>query len=245
MELLTKIYNFLKGKSYIFLVAALVEAPRLVYSFGAFREYWLFALALSLVSTYALSITFEAYFKDTKRILLLILGIFSILINIIIVSPVILYLLTSPNDKVNLVEVFGAYKSFLIIYSITVTLSTFWPLVLIAAVHGTTKEISEPIKFSNNSIPLDEVDEIIDNVPTPLLIEESLENKESEEVKHNYSQLEILILESLKNSPKTLLQLAEEFSIEQKELVNGKRWGLLQKELKGKIKKVGEVYNLV
>ena len=75
MELLTKVFEYLRKRSYIFLIAAAIESPRLIYSFGSFRENQIAGIFLALLSTYALSETFENYFKHRDRILLLILGV--------------------------------------------------------------------------------------------------------------------------------------------------------------------------
>lgn len=152
MEQLMKLFEYIRKHSYIFLVAALVEAPRLVYSFGAFRENWFAALSLALLSTYALSLTFENYFSHRNRIMLLILGIVSILINLIIVTPVISFLLQNAIDDVNLVKIFGDNQYLIFIYAGTVTLSTFWPLILIGAVKGYdfVENLKRTITITNN-----------------------------------------------------------------------------------------------
>lgn len=136
MELLTKVFEYLRKRSYIFLIAAAIESPRLIYSFGSFRENQIAGIFLALLSTYALSETFENYFKHRDRILLLILGIVSILINLIIVTPVISFLLQNSSDNINLAKVFYDNQILINIYAATISLSTFWPLILLGASKG-------------------------------------------------------------------------------------------------------------
>lgn len=146
------LFNLIVSKSYIYIVASIVEAPRIIYSFESFRENRFAAICLALLSTYALSQAFESFFKNRNRKILLILGIISIILNILIIAPVISFLLQNSTNDINLPIIFNNNAYLINIYAITISLSTFWPLLILSCVHGYdfVENLNRTITITNN-----------------------------------------------------------------------------------------------
>ncbi len=229
-----------------FLFAALIEIPRIATAFQVIHENTVFSVPLALMFAYAVSESWDAYFKNPKRYLLLFLNTFSLFCSIIIIAPTLLYIVKFRNTDVDLTKVFNYSNDTIFwFYVCTIAISTFLPLIVLAAVDAEHKPKSEtkdkeplinPIHIpspTSEVIPLVITNEKIDVEPFNTTEEVAVATEES------------LILTSIENYGKTAEEISADTGIEVSKLISGRRWGLLRKLVKdGKIVKTGERYEL-
>lgn len=124
-----------------FVLAFLIESPRLVLGFHAIRESPIFAIPLSVLIAYSASVSWEAYFQNRKRVLLLILNIFQLISAVITIAPVLYYCAMFLNLDVDLKQVIPPqYEWFILLWVTVLALSTFLPLIVLAAVSSYNKQ---------------------------------------------------------------------------------------------------------
>ena len=244
------VFAGLRTMKFSFIAASGVEAPRLVIAFTVIHENTFAAIALAFMNAFAASEAWETYLLYPKKWLLLFLNLFSLTVNIIIIAPVLMYTIKYNSTAVKLTDI--SADDFLIsIYSIATTISTFLPLIVLAAVHAVRIDEGKHQEPMINPIhipsPTTEGRQLIitnDNLnvePVDTITEEQPLEFESTEAPTEES----LILTSLENYGKTVEELAANTGIEVSKLVSGTRWGLLRKLMReGKVVKTGNKYEI-
>ena len=236
------VFAGLRTMKFSFIAASGVEAPRLVIAFTVIHENTFAAIALAFMNAFAASEAWETYLLHPKKWLLLFLNLFSLTVNIIIIAPVLMFTIKYNSTAVKLTDI--SSNDFLIsIYSIATTISTFLPLIVLAAVHAVrfyedkkTEPLINPIHIPSPTTEgrtLFVTNEKIDVEPFNTTEEVAVTTEES------------LILTSIENYGKTSEEISADTGIEVSKLISGRRWGLLRKLVKdGKIVKTGERYEL-
>ena len=222
-----------------FLFAALIEIPRIATAFQVIHENTVFSVPLALMFAYAVSESWDAYFKNPKRYLLLFLNTFSLFCSIIIIAPTLLYIVKFRNTDVDLTKVFNYSNDTIFwFYVCTIAISTFLPLIVLAAVDSESKPKQQEPMINPIHLPSPTTAEREYILPT-------VEPVESEPTDVAVPTEESLILTSLENYGKTVEELSADTGIEVSKLVSGTRWGLLRKLMReGKVVKTGNKYEI-
>lgn len=117
------------------LLAAAVEIPRWTVTFLAIHEPLWVGIPLGALLAYATSEGWKAYFADPRRIKLLCFNIASLLAATFVITPVLFSMASAPIDEIDLAALlpFG----WLLAWSAVLAVTTFAPLIQLAAVKST------------------------------------------------------------------------------------------------------------
>ena len=120
------------------LLAAAVEIPRWTVTFLAIHEPLWVGIPLGALLAYATSEGWRAYFADPRRIKLLCFNIASLAAATFVITPVLFSMASAPIDEIDLAALlpFG----WLLAWSGVLAVTTFAPLIQLAAVKSTPKE---------------------------------------------------------------------------------------------------------
>ena len=112
--------------------AAIVEVPRWYVAFAAIKEPWWAAVPMGILLAWGASAGWKAYFADRRRWLLLAINVTSLAGALIVIAPVLYAMTFTPLDEINLALVMS--QELLMAWAATLAITTFIPLVQIAAV---------------------------------------------------------------------------------------------------------------
>lgn len=120
------------------LLAAAVEIPRWTVTFLAIHEPLWVGIPLGALLAYATSEGWKAYFVDTRRVKLLCFNIASLAAATFVITPVLFSMASAPIDEIDLAALlpFG----WLLAWSSVLAVTTFAPLIQLAAVKSTPAE---------------------------------------------------------------------------------------------------------
>lgn len=138
-------------------LAAFVEIPRWSVAFLAIHEPWVFGVPLAAIITWSMKAGWSRYF-ERKSALILTLNIASLLVAVVVITPV-LYLMTSPpgTAQMNLVGFWipqvnlsdftlATVQPVTLLWSFALALTTFIPLIALSAVKADkTREEGETV----------------------------------------------------------------------------------------------------
>ena len=114
------------------IAAAIVEVPRWYVAFAAIKEPWWAAVPMGILLAWGASAGWKAYFADRRRWLLLAINVTSLAGALIVIAPVLYAMTFTPLDEINLALVMS--QELLMAWAATLAITTFIPLVQIAAV---------------------------------------------------------------------------------------------------------------
>lgn len=114
------------------IAAAIVEVPRWYVAFAAIKEPWWAAVPMGILLAWGASAGWKAYFADKRRWLLLAINVTSLAGALIVIAPVLYAMTFTPLDDINLALIMS--QELLIAWAATLAVTTFIPLVQIAAV---------------------------------------------------------------------------------------------------------------
>jgi hypothetical protein len=126
------IWNKITNIDYAMIAAAFVEVPRWAVAFAAIREPMWAAVPMGLLLAWAASAGWKAYFEDKSRVLLLIINSASLVGALIVIAPVLYAMTYMPLDSIDLSQVLP--PEYLWVWAIVLSITTFVPLVQVAAV---------------------------------------------------------------------------------------------------------------
>ena len=160
-QALTTVANWLWNKitniDYAMIAAAFVEVPRWAVAFAAIREPMWAAVPMGLLLAWAASAGWKAYFEDKSRNLLLIINSASLIGALIVIAPVLYAMTYMPLDSIDLSQVLP--PEYLWVWAIVLSITTFVPLVQVAAVKAyRAKKPAESSTTSNSSTDAPSVD---------------------------------------------------------------------------------------
>jgi len=117
------------------LLAAAVEIPRWTVTFLAIHEPLWVGIPLGALLAYATSEGWKAYFADPRRLKLLAFNVASLLAATFVITPVLFSMASAPIDEIDLAALlpFG----WLLAWSAVLAVTTFAPLIQLAAVKST------------------------------------------------------------------------------------------------------------
>lgn len=125
-------WNKITHIDYAMIAAAFVEVPRWAVAFAAIREPMWAAFPMGLLLAWAASAGWKAYFEDKSRHLLLVINATSLIGALIVIAPVLYAMTFMPIDEIDLSQVLPT--QYLWVWSIVLSITTFVPLVQVAAV---------------------------------------------------------------------------------------------------------------
>ena len=133
------------------LLAAAVEIPRWTVTFLAIHEPLWVGIPLGALLAYATSEGWKAYFADPRRIKLLCFNIASLLAATFVITPVLFSMATAPIDEIDLAALlpFG----WLLAWSAVLAVTTFAPLIQLAAVKSTPAPLSAAAPLESTTAP--------------------------------------------------------------------------------------------
>ncbi len=114
------------------IAAAIVEVPRWYVAFAAIKEPWWAAVPMGILLAWGASAGWKAYFANKRRWLLLGINVTSLVGALIVIAPVLYAMTFTPLDEINLALIMS--QNLLIAWAATLAVTTFIPLVQIAAV---------------------------------------------------------------------------------------------------------------
>jgi DNA-binding CsgD family transcriptional regulator len=120
------------------LLAAAVEIPRWTVTFLAIHEPLWVGIPLGALLAYATSEGWKAYFADPHRIKLLVFNIASLLAATFVITPVLFSMASAPIDEIDLAALLP--PAWLLAWAGVLAVTTFAPLIQLAAVKSTPKE---------------------------------------------------------------------------------------------------------
>lgn len=126
------LWNKITNIDYAMIAAAFVEVPRWAVAFAAIREPMWAAVPMGLLLAWAASAGWKAYFEDRSRRLLLIINSASLVGALIVIAPVLYAMTFMPLDSIDLSQVLPS--EYLWVWAIVLSITTFVPLVQVAAV---------------------------------------------------------------------------------------------------------------
>ncbi len=132
------IWNKITNIDYAMIAAAFVEVPRWAVAFAAIREPMWAAVPMGLLLAWAASAGWKAYFEDKSRVLLLIINSASLVGALIVIAPVLYAMTYMPLDSIDLSKVLPS--EYLWVWAIVLSITTFVPLVQVAAVKAYRSE---------------------------------------------------------------------------------------------------------
>ena len=125
--------------------AAIVEVPRWYVAFAAIKEPWWAAVPMGILLAWGASAGWKAYFADRRRWLLLAINVTSLAGALIVIAPVLYAMTFTPLDEINLALVMS--QELLMAWAATLAITTFIPLVQIAAVKMYASSVApEPVQ---------------------------------------------------------------------------------------------------
>ncbi len=128
----TNIVAQLKRIDIAMIAAAIVEVPRWYVAFAAIKEPWWAAVPMGILLAWGASAGWKAYFADRRRWLLLAINVTSLVGALVVIAPVLYAMTFTPLDEINLATVMS--QELLMMWAATLAITTFIPLVQIAAV---------------------------------------------------------------------------------------------------------------
>ena len=128
----TNIVTQLKRIDIAMIAAAIVEVPRWYVAFAAIKEPWWAAVPMGILLAWGASAGWKAYFADRRRWLLLAINVTSLVGALVVIAPVLYAMTFTPLDEINLATVMS--QELLMMWAATLAITTFIPLVQIAAV---------------------------------------------------------------------------------------------------------------
>ena len=120
------------------LLAAAVEIPRWTVTFLAIHEPLWVGIPLGALLAYATSEGWKAYFADPHRIKLLCFNIASLAAATFVITPVLFSMASAPIDEIDLAALLP--PAWLLAWAGVLAVTTFAPLIQLAAVKSTPKE---------------------------------------------------------------------------------------------------------
>jgi len=120
------------------LLAAAVEIPRWTVTFLASHEPLWVGIPLGALLAYATSEGWKAYFVDPHRKKLLAFNVASLLAATFVITPVLFSMASAPIDEIDLAALLPF--EWLLAWSAVLAVTTFAPLIQLAAVKSTPKE---------------------------------------------------------------------------------------------------------
>lgn len=141
------LWNKITHIDYAMIAAAFVEVPRWAVAFAAIREPMWAAVPMGLLLAWAASAGWKAYFEDRSRHLLLLINSMSLLGALIVIAPVLYAMTFTPLDEINLSTVLPS--EYLWVWAIVLSITTFVPLVQVAAVKAYHSKPAESPTTSN------------------------------------------------------------------------------------------------
>lgn len=152
--------------------AAIVEVPRWYVAFAAIKEPWWAAVPMGILLAWGASAGWKAYFADRRRWLLLAINVTSLAGALIVIAPVLYAMTFTPLDEINLALVMS--QELLMAWAATLAITTFIPLVQIAAVkmYATTATVAPAQDTSVQRRKRNvEPDAVQDATPEPLQVD--------------------------------------------------------------------------
>ena len=122
------------------LLAAAVEIPRWTVTFLAIHEPLWVGIPLGALLAYATSEGWKAYFADPHRIKLLVFNIASLAAATFVITPVLFSMASAPIDEIDLAALLPPV--WLLAWAGVLAVTTFAPLIQLAAVKSTPKGTS-------------------------------------------------------------------------------------------------------
>ena len=131
--------------------AAIVEVPRWYVAFAAIKEPWWAAVPMGILLAWGASAGWKAYFADRRRWLLLAINVTSLAGALIVIAPVLYAMTFTPLDEINLALVMS--QELLMAWAATLAITTFIPLVQIAAVKMYASSVApEPVQDATPTV---------------------------------------------------------------------------------------------
>ena len=124
------------------LLAAAVEIPRWTVTFLAIHEPLWVGIPLGALLAYATSEGWKAYFADPHRIKLLVFNVASLLAATFVITPVLFSMASAPIDEIDLAALLPF--EWLLAWSAVLAVTTFAPLIQLAAVKSTPTNPATP-----------------------------------------------------------------------------------------------------
>ena len=140
------------------IAAAIVEVPRWYVAFAAIKEPWWAAVPMGILLAWGASAGWKAYFSDKRRWLLLAINVTSLAGALIVIAPVLYAMTFTPLDEINLALIMS--QQMLIFWAATLAITTFIPLVQIAAVkmYSTETQTQDANDTADSAQTLPQVD---------------------------------------------------------------------------------------
>lgn len=140
-----------KHFDFALLLAALVEIPRWTVTFLAIHEPLWVGIPLGALLAYATSEGWRAYFANPSRVKLLCFNIASLAAATFVITPVLFSMASAPIDEIDLSALlpFG----WLLAWSGVLAVTTFAPLIQLAAVKSTPPEYSPAVPSEATTAP--------------------------------------------------------------------------------------------
>lgn len=138
--------NWLKNNvDFALFLAVLTETPRWAVAFMAVHEPLYVGIPLGVLLAFATSHAWRAYF-NTRNSKLFALNVTSIVIAVAVIAPVMFAMTSHQADQVNINAVLS--PSYVWIWATLLALTTFLPLIQLAAVHGIVQPAAqtEPVQ---------------------------------------------------------------------------------------------------
>ncbi len=146
------LWNKITHIDYAMIAAAFVEVPRWAVAFAAIREPMWAAFPMGLLLAWAASAGWKAYFEDKSRHLLLIINGASLAGALIVIAPVLYAMTYMPLDEIDLSTVLP--PQYLWVWAIVLSITTFVPLVQVAAVKAyQSKPAETPATANDTTVP--------------------------------------------------------------------------------------------
>lgn len=134
--------NWLKNNvDFALFLAVLTETPRWAVAFMAVHEPLYVGIPLGVLLAFATSHAWRAYF-NTRNSKLFALNVTSIVIAVAVIAPVMFAMTSHQADQVNINAVLS--PSYVWIWATLLALTTFLPLIQLAAVHGIVQPAAQP-----------------------------------------------------------------------------------------------------
>lgn len=114
------------------ILAALVEVPRWAVAFYVIGEPWIIGIPLGILLAYAAAEGWRGYFLRPSRWILLCFNVASLVAAIFVITPVLYAMALGPIESIDLSTIMST--EMLIAWSCVLALTTFAPLIQLAAV---------------------------------------------------------------------------------------------------------------
>ena len=131
------------------ILAAAVEIPRWTVTFLAIHEPLWVGIPLGALLDYATSEGWKAYFTDPHRYKLLAFNVVSLLAATFVITPVLFSMASAPIDEIDLAALLPPV--WLLAWSAVLAVTTFAPLIQLAAVKSTPVEKEQEATTTSTS----------------------------------------------------------------------------------------------